>query len=441
MYKEAKFSKLGKDFGDVVAVPDFNNSNVLHINDILCGDLKLDTTQDFQLLLKAKGFASVYSGHQFGSWAGQLGDGRALLLGEISGYELNLKGSGKTPYSRFGDGLAILKSSIREYLASEYLHQINIPSSRCLAIFTADDLAQRQQLEPTAIVARTAKSFIRFGHIEHFYHNKQLPQLKTLLDFCIDNIYPKLKLSNSGNIYSKLLASIVINTAKLVAHWQAKGFCHGVLNTDNMAVSAETIDYGPYAFIEIFNPNFICNSSDYHGRYSYKSQPEIVFWNCQALAQCFSGFCNTTAITDCLNLYKQQFIDEYYKIMAYKMGINSDNQQLIDDFIMQLYSNKIDYHHSFLALKSYKDAKAINLSSNWLQKYFNVADTQKILENNPNFVLRNTQIDIAIKSLVANKDSKQFMEIFKAITKAYSTELNKELLRSNISTLIESCSS
>ena len=231
--------------------------------------------------------ASVYSGHQFGHWAGQLGDGRAILLGELQtpagGQEVQLKGAGRTPYSRMGDGRAVLRSSIREYLCSEAMHGLGIPTTRALCISGSDAKVRREEIETAAVVARTAPSFIRFGHFEHFSYTDQHKQLKTLADYVIDNFYPACK--DAPNAYAALLEAVSEKTAHLMAAWQAVGFCHGVMNTDNMSILGLTIDYGPFQFLDAFEPGHICNHSDTEGRYAYNKQPNMAYWNLFCLGQ------------------------------------------------------------------------------------------------------------------------------------------------------------
>jgi serine/tyrosine/threonine adenylyltransferase len=232
-------------------------------------------------------YASVYSGHQFGVWAGQLGDGRALSLGEIehegTRYELQLKGSGRTPYSRMGDGRAVLRSSIREFLCSEAMHHLGIPTTRALCVIGSDQPVRREEIETAAVVTRVSPSFVRFGHFEHFYAGDRIEELTALADHVIERFFPACRETNDP--YCALLETVVVRTAELVAQWQAVGFCHGVMNTDNMSILGLTIDYGPFGFIDSFDANHICNHSDTQGRYAYRMQPQIAYWNCFCLAQ------------------------------------------------------------------------------------------------------------------------------------------------------------
>ncbi|WP_233411228.1 protein adenylyltransferase SelO [Paraburkholderia kururiensis] len=244
-----------------------------------------NTTRDWSD--HAMPYASVYSGHQFGVWAGQLGDGRAIGLGEVEHagqrYELQLKGSGRTPYSRMGDGRAVLRSSIREFLCSEAMHHLGIPTTRALCVTGSDQPVRREEIETAAVVTRVSPSFVRFGHFEHFYANDRVDALRTLADHVIDRFYPDCR--EADDPYLALLAEAVQSTAGLVAQWQAVGFCHGVMNTDNMSILGLTIDYGPFGFMDGFDAGYICNHSDSQGRYAYRMQPQIAYWNLFCLAQ------------------------------------------------------------------------------------------------------------------------------------------------------------
>lgn len=235
--------------------------------------------------------ASAYSGHQFGHWAGQLGDGRALSLGQIHSpigvQEIQLKGAGRTPYSRGGDGRAVLRSTIREYLASAAMRGLGIPTTDALAIVGSPAGVQRESLESAAVLTRTAPSFIRFGHFEHFAahaaHTGDSLYLQLLTDTVIARYYPDCL--NAEQPVLAFLAQVVERSAKLVAAWQAVGFCHGVMNTDNMSILGLSLDYGPYQWLDGFDPEHICNHSDTGGRYRYSRQPAIMRWNLFCLGQ------------------------------------------------------------------------------------------------------------------------------------------------------------
>jgi len=290
----------------------------------LDSDALLQALSGNQPISGTQPLASVYSGHQFGQWAGQLGDGRAILLGETNGLEVQLKGSGLTPYSRMGDGRAVLRSSIREFLCSEAMHALGIPSSRALCVTGSDDEVWRESPETAAVVTRVAPSFIRFGHFEHFSASNQMPALTTLADYVIDRFYPDCRADTAfgGNAYCALLQRVVARTAVMVAHWQAVGFCHGVMNTDNMSILGLTIDYGPFQFLDVYDPGHICNHSDRQGRYAFERQPDIAHWNLFALAQALLPLIKDQAQTlRALNTFKPVFGDTYYQLMCGKLGL------------------------------------------------------------------------------------------------------------------------
>lgn len=309
--------------------------------------------------------ASVYSGHQFGHWAGQLGDGRAMLMGDLltpqGRQEVQLKGAGLTPYSRMGDGRAVLRSSIREYLCSEAMHGLGIPTTRALCVAGSDQAVRREEVETAAVVTRVAPSFIRFGHFEHFAYREQYPELKRLADFVIDHHYPECRHPTTlkGNPYAALLEAVSERTARLVAQWQAVGFCHGVMNTDNMSILGLTIDYGPFQFLDAFNPAHICNHSDTQGRYAYNKQPNIAYWNLFCLGQALLPLINESAdegqalALAALESYKTVFPDALERLMRAKLGFPADGQTsaadqaavraLIETLLKLMAQDRVDY--------------------------------------------------------------------------------------------------
>ena len=281
----------------------------------LSGNLPISGTQPL---------TSVYSGHQFGSWAGQLGDGRAILLGEANGLEVQLKGSGLTPYSRMGDGRAVLRSSIREFLCSEAMHGLGIPTTRALCVTGSDDKVRRETPETSAVVTRVAPSFIRFGHFEHFAARNQRAQLKTLADYCVDRYYPDCRTTDTlaGDAYANLLRCVAERTAVMVAHWQAVGFCHGVMNTDNMSILGLTMDYGPFQFLDAYDPGHICNHTDQGGRYAFERQPAVANWNLHALAQALMPLIeNQQLALAALASFKTVFEHKLHQLMCAKLGL------------------------------------------------------------------------------------------------------------------------
>ncbi len=361
--------------------------------------------------------ASVYSGHQFGVWAGQLGDGRAILLGETSqGHEIQLKGAGLTPYSRMGDGRAVLRSSIREFLCSEAMHGLGIATTRALCVTGSDAPVRRETLETAAVVTRVAPSFIRFGHFEHFSYSGQHTQLKILADYVIDNFYPACRAGDkfAGNPFAALLEAVSEATAKTVAQWQAIGFCHGVMNTDNMSILGLTIDYGPFQFLDAFDPGHICNHSDHQGRYAFNKQPNIAYWNLFCLGQALLPLIEEQELAmAALESYKTVFPAELERQMRAKLGLVDGNpnslaadRTLIEDILKLLAQDRVDYtifwrrlSHANAGSPSqavrdlFLDRSAIN---SWMLQYSErlahiprALVTDLMLKTNPKFVLRN----------------------------------------------------
>lgn len=296
--------------------------------------------------------AAVYSGHQFGVWAGQLGDGRAILLGETPApsvrggtLELQLKGAGKTPYSRMGDGRAVLRSSIREFLCCEAMAALGIPTTRALCVIGSDQRVMREQPETTAVVTRLSQNFVRFGSFEHWFWNDRPAELKALADYVIERSYPELR--DAARPYHALLQEVTRRTAELVAQWQAVGFMHGVLNTDNMSILGETLDYGPFGFMEAFDPAHICNHTDHAGRYAYRMQPQIGEWNCYALGQAMLPlFDDVDEVQDALSVYKPAFSRRMDALWHAKLGLVSlrdDDEALTGRLLDTLAASRTDF--------------------------------------------------------------------------------------------------
>lgn len=296
--------------------------------------------------------AMVYSGHQFGVYNPRLGDGRGLLLGEVVNtagehWDLHLKGAGSTPYSRMGDGRAVLRSSIREFLASEYLAALGIPTTRALCVVASETPVWRERKETAAMLLRLAPSHIRFGHFEYFYYTRQHEALRTLLDFtraqhfadCADD--------------AALFRSVVERTAELIAGWQAYGFCHGVMNTDNLSILGLTFDFGPYAFLDDFDARFICNHSDDSGRYSFENQVPIAHWNLSALAQALTPFVPVEALRETLGLflplYQAHWLDRMRRRLGFSQAEDGD-AELIQRLLQLMQGGAVDYPNFFRTL-------------------------------------------------------------------------------------------
>ncbi|GAA5785003.1 protein adenylyltransferase SelO [Chitiniphilus shinanonensis] len=292
--------------------------------------------------------ASVYSGHQFGVWAGQLGDGRALLVAEIDTplgiHELQLKGAGQTPYSRRADGRAVLRSSIREYLCSEAMHALGIPTTRALALVASPQPVWRETEETAAVVTRVAPSFLRFGHFEHFHHRDQQDAVRQLADWAIAGFYPECAAAEQP--YVALLDAVVERTARLIAAWQAVGFCHGVMNTDNMSLLGLTLDYGPFGFMDGFDAGHVCNHSDERGRYAYDQQPQIGLWNLHCLAQTLLPDIGRDAAIAALSRYQDVFEQHYAELLRQKLGLRQwreDDWELLGTLLTLLQAAHTDW--------------------------------------------------------------------------------------------------
>ncbi|KPN71123.1 YdiU family protein [Neisseria sp. 83E34] len=293
--------------------------------------------------------ASVYSGHQFGVYVPQLGDGRAVLLGQSEdaqgkAWEWQLKGAGKTPFSRFADGRAVLRSSIREYLCSEAMHGLGIPTTRALCIAGSNDAVFRETPETAAVVTRISPSFIRFGHFEYFYHKGLHEYLQPLADFLIRHHFPEC--TQADQPYLALLQTISERTADLVAAWQAVGFCHGVLNTDNMSALGLTIDYGPFGFLDAYDRRHVCNHSDSGGRYAYNEQPYVVHWNLSRLASCFLPLCEEADLVAVLDAFPDLYRNAYLKNIRAKLGLQTErkeDEELITDMFNVLQGRRVDF--------------------------------------------------------------------------------------------------
>ena len=366
--------------------------------------------------------AAVYSGHQFGVYVPRLGDGRALLLGEAIGptgerWELQLKGSGKTPYSRMGDGRAVLRSSIREFLGSEALHHLGIPTTRAMAVVGSDQPVIRESVETAAVVLRMSPSFLRFGSFEYFYWTKQYDALRQLADYVIDKFYPECRTAEQP--YVAWLQQVVGRTARLVAQWQGVGFCHGVLNTDNMSILGLTIDYGPFGFIDSFDAGFICNHSDVNGRYAYNMQPQIAHWNLYALGQALIAL---TEDIDATKATLDTFLTEYSAaidaVFRAKLGLATEqpeDQALINGAVELLQSSHTDWTIFWRALAGVRTDGSDRVRDllidretfdRWAGQYrerlrkegsIDAERTQRMNRVNPKYILRNYLAEIAIR--------------------------------------------
>jgi len=392
--------------------------------------------------------AQVYSGHQFGVWAGQLGDGRGILLGEQvlpdgRRYDWHLKGAGLTPYSRMGDGRAVLRSVVREFLASEALHHLGIPTTRALSIVTSDEPVFREQAERGAMLIRVAESHIRFGHFEHFYYRKQPEQVKQLADYVIAHHWPHLLESESdpSRRYTLWLQDVVERTARLIAQWQSVGFAHGVMNTDNMSILGLTMDFGPYGFLDDYQPNFICNHSDHQGRYSFDNQPAVAYWNLHRLAQTLSGLMSAEQLQGAVNAYEPALMKAYGTLMRGKLGFFTESKQdndLLTGLLSMMAREGRDYTRTFRLLSQVEQRQSVSPLrdefidregfDSWYQSYCqrlqqeeqdDVTRQQAMKLANPRIILRNYLAQQAIER-AEQDDISVLSQLHQALRDPYS---------------------
>jgi len=414
--------------------------------------------------------ATVYSGHQFGINAGQLGDGRALLIAELTDpeatrWEIQLKGAGPTPYSRRGDGRAVLRSTIREYLCSEAMHGLGIPTTRALAIGGAQHTVWRETRERAAVLTRLAPTFIRFGHFEHFYYHGQPQALQKLADWVIVHHYPECQ--TNTNPYLALLNAVIHRTAKLIAQWQAVGFCHGVMNSDNMSILGLTLDYGPFGFLDGFNPAHICNHSDDTGRYAYQQQPQIGLWNLHCLAEALMPLVPKddllAALANYQDLFESAFAEELRKKLGFSSWCESD-WSLVTELFELMQATQTDWTIFWRTLSHWiseqNDTRLCDLIlhreglQNWLKQYRErlTIDAQEpkqrsslMLNSNPKYILRNHLAEIAIRKAEDDHDFSEIERLRHCLSNPYHEQNEYEsyaqLPPDWASTLSVSCSS
>ncbi len=442
------FSALGHDFYTPVTATPLRKPYWVHINHSMAEHIGLsrELLQNEECLATLSGanpvnnipsLAMVYAGHQFGGFSPQLGDGRGLLLGQLQLsdgiLDVHLKGAGKTPYSRFGDGRAVLRSSIREYLAGEAMHHLGIPSSRALCITASQDPVARESIETAAMVTRLAKTHIRFGHFEYFHTQGMLDQVKQLANHVINQFLPEY--NDKEDKYAALLRYSVKNTAEMIAKWQSVGFAHGVMNTDNMSIIGETLDYGPYAFLDDYDPEFICNHSDNTGRYAFDQQPTIGLWNLNVLAHALSSLMDRETLSAALSEYEPILVKHYAELMRKKFGFaeqHDTDQSLCANILHLLAQDKVDYTVFFRHLSHFHvtgDNTSLNAlfqqTEKW-QQWQTDYQTRLQLETrsesdrhtamqraNPKYILRNYLLQNAIEKAQNDED---FSEIDQLMT-------------------------
>ncbi|HEY0720631.1 MAG TPA: YdiU family protein [Gammaproteobacteria bacterium] len=451
------FSRLGERFFSRLLPTPLANTHLVSFNPAAARLIDLDPREakrpefiDYfggeRLLPGSAPLAMLYAGHQFGHYVPQLGDGRAILLGEVKNrlgepWEVQLKGAGITPYSRRGDGRAVLRSSIREYLCSEAMHGLGIPTTRALALLGSNEEVWRETIEPGALLVRLAPSHVRFGSFEIFYYREQYDALRALADYVIDHHYPDLR--DEKKPYLALFAAVVERTAQLIARWQEVGFAHGVMNTDNMSILGLTLDYGPFGFLDRYEPAFICNHTDELGRYAFDQQPAIAHWNLgrlgQALLPLFAevwqeGAAQANAV---LGEYETHFNRAYGAGMRSKLGLagtHDGDHQLVAGLLQLLESERVDYTGFFRALAGFGTVQGDRLLEQlvgnntafraWWTHYAArlrgegrdaVERRAAMLRTNPKFVLRNHLAQYAIERAQYHHDYSEIDRLLKLL--------------------------
>ncbi|GMR07355.1 MAG: YdiU family protein [Gammaproteobacteria bacterium] len=455
------YARLPEVFFSRVLPRPFEQQHLVSINPAVAEMLDLDpdklNTPEQLALLTGKArhtnmepVAQCYAGHQFGQYVPRLGDGRAILLGEVETsnhgkLDLQIKGSGLTPYSRDGDGRAVLRSTIREYLCSEAMHGLGIPTSRALCIIGSNEEVYRERVEAGAMLLRVAPTHVRFGTFEYYYHANQYEDIRKLADYVIESNFSDedTGIIHADNKYLALLDEIIKRTARLLAMWQAVGFCHGVMNSDNMSILGLTLDYGPFGFMEGFDPGYICNHSDHQGRYAYDQQPTIGLFNLSCLAQAILPLIDEVPdaaagkARDSLGRYEAIYTQHYSTLMRARLGLASEQREdhgLLQQLFTIMAEDRVDYTIAFRRLCDFSSEpgadnnKIRDLFINreafdqWCNEYsvrlrHDGEDDQqrsiKMKQVNPRYVLRNYMAEIAIRKA---EDENDFSEIDRLLT-------------------------
>ena len=454
------YLKLSKTFREEIKPTPVHDPNLVILNEELAKDLNLDFSKiDNKDLAKlfsgnvlpndTNTIAQAYAGHQFGHFT-MLGDGRAVLLGEhlvnnTKRFDIQFKGSGRTSFSRSGDGRAVLGPMLREYIISEAIHALNIPTTRSLAVVSTGEKVVRENLLPGAILTRVASSHIRVGTFQYIAAKQNIDDLTTLVDYTIERHYPEIQ--SSKNKALDLLNLVIEKQCQLVINWMRVGFIHGVMNTDNMTLSGETIDYGPCAFMDHYDPKTVFSSIDKFGRYSFSNQPPITKWNLARLAECLIPLIDkdedqaikiaSEIIDNFQNIYETKWLN----MMRDKLGLfgeDKDDLELINNLLNWMQSNQADYTNTFCYLMNissiqdqiYKDKDFIDWSKNWEKRILiNGGSKENSLElmkkNNPIVIPRNHKVEEALEAANDN-NLKPMYNLLSILKKPYTKQINIE---------------
>ena len=454
------YARLPEVFFERVMPTGFDASHLVSFNPAAAALIDLDPDEakrpEFHeamggklLLPGSEPIAMLYAGHQFGHYVSPLGDGRAILLGEVRNrrdekWDLHLKGAGLTRFSRDGDGRAVLRSTIREYLCGEAMHGLGIPTTRSLCLIGSDEAVLRESVETGAMLVRMAPSHVRFGTFEVFFYRRQFEHLKTLADYVLAGHFPQLV--GGTDPYALLLREVAERTGRLIAQWQAVGWAHGVMNTDNMSILGLTLDYGPYGFMDDFNPGFIPNHSDHHGRYSFQNQPDIGYWNVRAIAQALSPLVEEADVLGAPEVYEATMQQTYADLMQTKLGLKETREgddKLRRDVLALMHSNHVDYTNFFRALGSFnQDDPAANGHLRdrfldregfdwWAERYrarlkaeHSVDAERKARMDacNPKYVLRNYLVQVAIERAARHRDNSEIDRLRELLSRPFDDQ-------------------
>ena len=454
------YSKLSNTFKEDIKPTPVHDPELVILNEQLATDLNLDfsKTKDKDLSFLFAGnslpdgsntIAQAYAGHQFGHFT-MLGDGRAVLLGEhVSNknkrFDIQFKGSGRTSFSRGGDGRAALGPMLREYIISEAINALNIPTTRSLAVVKTGEKVVRENLLDGAILTRVASSHIRVGTFQYIAARQNIEDLKTLVDYTIERHYPQIKSSKTKAL--DLLNLVMEKQCQLVVDWMRVGFIHGVMNTDNMAISGETIDFGPCAFMDFYNPKTVFSSIDKLGRYSFSNQPPITKWNLARLAECLIPLIHQnedTAIkiaTETIDNFQSIYEKKWLNMMRDKLGLfgkDKNDLKLINDLLHWMELNKADYTNTFCHLMNinfnneskYKVMSFLNWFKQWQNRVLtNNGSVEKSInlmkKNNPTVIPRNHKVEEAIEA-ANNNDLSLTNKLLSILNKPYDNQNNIE---------------
>ena len=452
------YSRLSDAFKEHIKPVAVKSPELIIINESLAKELDLDLTKINKDKLSSlltgntlpegsNTIAQAYAGHQFGHFT-MLGDGRAILIGEHitssnKRYDIQLKGSGKTSFSRNGDGRAALGPMLREYIVSEAMHNLNIPTTRSLAVAKTGEKIMRDTLLEGAILTRVALSHIRVGTFQYIAARDKKDELEILLNYVIDRHYPELE--NSKNKAIDLLNNVMIKQIDLVVNWMRVGFIHGVMNTDNMSISGETIDYGPCAFMDTYDPKTVFSSIDHMGRYAYCNQPIITKWNLSRFAECLIPMIDKNQkkaiemATEIINTFEKKYEEKWLKMMRKKLGLlgnHSTDKKLILDLLTWMHQKKVDYTNTFCHLMKFKFREEENFQDNvfkdWKKRWnerlvINDISTEKSIALmrtvNPLVIPRNDKVEETLD--LANKNNfKMLFEFLEILKTPYEEQKN-----------------